>query len=415
MKLAFNESLQLEINNMLENYKKGEYEVARDSALLITKKSPNYTLGWKILGDAFLKVGQVKEALGAIKKLETLDPKDPECLNILGVIFRKLGRLEDAEESHKKAIKFKPDFAEAYSNLGNIYVEIGKLEEAEVNYKKAITFKTDYTKAYYNLGVTLQDLGKLEEAEKSYKKTIKLKPDHAGAHNNLNLILRQNQLLLNISKAKKINEKNQLNSFEKVSSKSSKIYQSINNQSSDNKLISNPFLSNRKVESELITRLYEMNSVEIVNKNNHYNDKDARYGNGRCSDFRLLENDSFIIKTLTKDLVKIMSEAVKSEIYIIDSFFNIYKDGSGSVPHAHIDHFDDVHGLNNKKYSLTYYLSVGDQDCIDPGILKLYDPNVDILPSKGTIVIVPASRSHSAVYGGKADRVMIGINFYSLL
>ena len=38
MKLAFNESLQLEINNMLENYKKGEYEIARDSALLITKK-----------------------------------------------------------------------------------------------------------------------------------------------------------------------------------------------------------------------------------------------------------------------------------------------------------------------------------------------------------------------------------------
>ena len=110
-----------------------------------------------------------------------------------------------------------------------------------------------------------------------------------------------------------------------------------------------------------------------------------------------------------------MSEAVKSEIYIIDSFFNIYKDGSGSVPHAHIDHFDDVHGLNNKKYSLTYYLSVGDQDCIDPGILKLYDPNENILPSKGTIVIVPASRRHSAVYAGKTDRVMIGINFYSLL
>ena len=227
--------------------------------------------------------------------------------------------------------------------------------------------------------------------------------------------MRQNQLLLNNYKIKKINEKNQLNYFEKVSSKSSKIYQSINNQSSDNRLTSNPFISYRKVESELITRLYEMNSVEIVNKNSQYNNKDARYGNGRCSDFQLLENDSFIIKTLTKDLVIIMSEAVKSEIYIIDSFFNIYKDGSGSVPHAHIDHFDDVHGLNNKKYSLTYYLSVGDQDCIDPGILKLYDPNENILPSKGTIVIVPASRRHSAVYAGKTDRVMIGINFYSLL
>ena len=70
--------------------------------------------------------------------------------------------------------------------------------------------------------------------------------------------------------------------------------------------------------------------------------------------------------------------------------------------------------LINKKYSLTYYLSVGDQNCSKPGILKLYDPDEEILPSEGTIVIFPADRNHSAAYGGKIDRVMIGVNFYSL-
>jgi len=30
------------------------------------------------------------------------------------------------------------------------------------------------------------------------------------------------------------------------------------------------------------------------------------------------------------------------------------------------------------------------------------------------ITIIPSSRMHSAVYGGKTDRVMIGVNFYSL-
>ena len=34
---------------------------------------------------------------------------------------------------------------------------------------------------------------------------------------------------------------------------------------------------------------------------------------------------------------------------------------------------------------------------------------------EGMIAIFPASRKHSAVYNGKTDRVMIGINFYSLL
>ena len=42
------------------------------------------------------------------------------------------------------------------------------------------------------------------------------------------------------------------------------------------------------------------------------------------------------------------------------------------------------------------------------------DPDDEILPSDGSIIIFPSSRSHSAVYDGKTDRVMIGVNFYSL-
>jgi len=47
-------------------------------------------------------------------------------------------------------------------------------------------------------------------------------------------------------------------------------------------------------------------------------------------------------------------------------------------------------------------------------VLKLYEPDEDILPNEGMIMIFPAGRMHSAVYGGKTDRVMIGVNFYSL-
>ena len=71
-------------------------------------------------------------------------------------------------------------------------------------------------------------------------------------------------------------------------------------------------------------------------------------------------------------------------------------------------------GLGKQKYSLVYYLSVGDQNCREPGILKLYEPGEDIRPCEGMILIFPASRKHSAVYSGKTDRVMIGVNFYSL-
>ena len=55
-------------------------------------------------------------------------------------------------------------------------------------------------------------------------------------------------------------------------------------------LTSDPFIVTRPVEKELITNLYELDSVDL-NKT-----KDVRYGNGKCSpDLRLFENNiSFI-------------------------------------------------------------------------------------------------------------------------
>ena len=109
-------------------------------------------------------------------------------------------------------------------------------------------------------------------------------------------------------------------------------------------------------------------------------------------------------------------KALKSDIYICDSFFNILNAGGGTTPHNHLSTLDRIIGLDigKQKYSLVYYLSVGDQNSREPGILKLYEPSEDILPCEGMITIIPASRMHSAVYGGKTDRVMIGVNFYSL-
>ena len=70
--------------------------------------------------------------------------------------------------------------------------------------------------------------------------------------------------------------------------------------------------------------------------------------------------------------------------------------------------------LASQKYSLVYYVSAGDQNCSEPGILKLYDPSEDILPTRGMIIIFPADRYHSVIYNGKKDRVIIGVNFYSI-
>ena len=186
-------------------------------------------------------------------------------------------------------------------------------------------------------------------------------------------------------------------------------------------LISSPLILNRVVEAELIASLYEMNSIQLDKTQRvgllASGKSDARYGNGMVSpDFDLFKDSRSIIQKLAEDLTKIMMKALKSDIFIFDSFFNILSAGGGTIPHKHINNLDKDIALNlaKQKYSLVYYLSVGDQNCSEPGVLKLYEPSEDILPCEGMITIIPASRMHSAIYGGKTDRVMIGVNFYSL-
>jgi hypothetical protein len=186
-------------------------------------------------------------------------------------------------------------------------------------------------------------------------------------------------------------------------------------------LILNPLILNRVVEAELITRLYEMNSIQLDKAKRvgllASGKGDARYGTGIVSsDFKLFKDAHPIIQKVAEALSKIMMEAVKSDIYVYDSFFNILRAGGGTKPHAHLTPLDRniALDLGKRKYSLVYYLSVGDQNCREPGILKLYEPSENILPCEGMITIIPASRKHSAVYGGKTDRIMIGVNFYIL-
>jgi len=238
------------------------------------------------------------------------------------------------------------------------------------------------------LGKTLYIKGFEVSALESIEKANKINPQSKNF-----------KLLLGFMKARKSRKESEI------------VFDDTSNTASFPGLTSNILILNRVVEAELIANLYGMSSRKLDKT------RDARYGSGRCSlGFSLFEDTRSIIKTVAKDLTKIMMEAVKSDVYIYDSFFNILGAGGGSTPHKHLNKLDKeiAFNLGKKKYSLVYYISVGDQNCSEPGILKLYDPVEDILPSEGMITIIPASRKHSAVYGGVTDRVMIGVNFYSL-
>ena len=85
-------------------------------------------------------------------------------------------------------------------------------------------------------------------------------------------------------------------------------------------VFSSPLIIGRDVEHRLVDKIYELDSRALEDAH------DPRFGEGICSpDFHFLELEDPIIHHLADDLTKIMMDAVKSKIYIFDSFFNILK------------------------------------------------------------------------------------------
>jgi len=410
----------------------GRLEEAEISLRRAIALKPDHAEAHGNLGVTLQELGRLEEAKISYTQAIVLQPDYAEAYSNLGNTLQELGRLEEAEVSLRQAIALKPDLAEVHNNLGNALQELGRLDKAKISYTQAIVLKPDYAEAHSNLGNTLQELGRLKEAEASYTQAIALKPDFALAHYGLGKVLyikgNEDLALKSIVKANDIEP--QSKDYELMLSvlevrKSRKSNESVINDTSKlsalRGLISSPLILNRVVEPELIASLYGSNSIQLDKTKRvgllASGKTDARYGNGIVSpDFNLFGDSRSIIQKVAKDLTKIMMEALKSEIYVYDSFFNILRAGGGLTPHNHLINLDKniALDLGKQKYSLVYYLSVGDQNCREPGILKFYEPGEDILPCEGMIAIFSASRMHSSIYGGKKDRIMIGVNFYSL-
>ena len=140
------------------------------------------------------------------------------------------------------------------------------------------------------------------------------------------------------------------------------------------------------------------------------------YGKARGSDYDFFTDNKIATRKLENDLIKIVTTALNANVYLIDSFYTILSGESVVEKHCHMNRLDRLKdlGIGENKYSLVYYLMSGDQDCLDPGALRLYSPDENILPFDGMIILFPASRYHSVKYNGQKDRVIIGVNFYCI-
>ncbi len=400
-----------------------------EAELLIRKAinlNPNDAIGYSNLGAILKGFGKLNEAELLIRKAINLNPKDTAAFSNLGGILKNNGRHKEALFFIKKAIELNSNFADAHHNLANILLEMGTLKEAELSARKAIKINPNFANAYLCLGIILRDLGEFEEAELSTLKAIKLGSNELSiCYRNLSLLLyakgKIKESITNIENAFSIDPDDKDNQLlrsvlrTRNKTKFKKILTHIDTQI-NNGNCSFPIILDKKIDPELIKALYKIKTLDL----NKFRDPSTGYARG--SDYNLFVDNEQITKILEKDLIEIAKKIVDSDVFFRDSFFTILEGKSTIIKHNHLGPIDKLANLNlwRQKYSLVYYLSIGDQNCQHPGILKFYkdqfddNANKEVLPSEGMMVIFPADRYHSVKYDGKKDRIIIGVNFYSI-
>ena len=335
----------------------------------------------------------------------------------LGVLYNQRAMYNEALDANKKALKYDPKNDKIYLNMSTIYKNLGQIKNSIIAVKRSLSISGDNANAYFKLGGFLNEVGEYNRAIKTIEKALMCGYDKRDCK----IALASTKFAMGeYEKAKHMleemfaitteNDNDKLSLNIAIESVKARIKfengELLKNQyAKDNMVIK----SQRDVSKNLINELRAVNIKPLVET------QDSRYGNGKCSDFKLLSIETPEIQEVRKFMNELIKEKMNMTPYRLehDSFLNVFSKGAGQPAHNHFRSHDKLFDQGKNKYSLVYYIDIGDQQCEHPGILNLHEPEEKIRPTNGLIVIIPASRLHSVHYEGEKERMMIGVNFYA--
>jgi len=211
------------ITELLGCYRRGELDQVERLARSMTRKWPDYDLGWNVLSAALHARGKLDKAARVYEKAIAVSPDHAELRDNYGALLLQQSRLEEAEQQFREAIRLNPKSAKARANLamallttnavreaaemgrsavdlepgnaaahnilGNALKAQQRFEAARDAYERATRLNPAYATAHYNLATLLQSRGEVREAESRYRRAIETNPRYAKAHCGLGNLL----------------------------------------------------------------------------------------------------------------------------------------------------------------------------------------------------------------------------------
>lgn len=132
--------------------------------------------------------GKFDKAVGPLKKIIELDPKNETNFYYLGLAYFKVPDYDNAVAAFEQALAVKPDFPHAWYQIGSSYFNAKKYKEAAEAYKKYAELAPEDASGPLNVGVAYIQAKNYEAALEPLKKAVELKPDSGVALANLAIV-----------------------------------------------------------------------------------------------------------------------------------------------------------------------------------------------------------------------------------
>lgn len=195
----------------IREHQLGHFDAAEELYAQALSVDPSEPDALNLMGTLHLQQGDLAAAVPYAAKAVLVDPRSPSAFNNLGLILKQAGQAAAAASCYQKAILINENFADAHSNLGVILKSEGHILRAIDCYKRALDIDPTLGETYNNLANAYQEIGELSEAVEAYLQASDRLPESDTVHYNVGMLLdRQGQsedALAHLRRALEINPK----------------------------------------------------------------------------------------------------------------------------------------------------------------------------------------------------------------
>jgi tetratricopeptide (TPR) repeat protein len=208
--------MENEIKIILKYFNSGNYKRVVEKSQKLQKKYSQSSYLDNLLGSAYLKIGDNKNAKINFESSITKSPENIAALNNLANLEKNNGNYKSAQKIYLKILKLDQNYINALVNYANLKMDMGDSDGAIKTLLKAIAIDPSNSIVLFNLATAYLTLGQKTKSLKYALRSSEINPNFSSIDKLISVIKTYNKDDDHFIKMKnKLNDLN-INQFSKI-------------------------------------------------------------------------------------------------------------------------------------------------------------------------------------------------------